>query len=80
MEKSEILEQMNEIFRKTFNDQTISLTTETKAADIEEWDSLNHAVMIAAVEKHFKIRFDLMEMLGFKNVGSMVDAVYSKLK
>lgn len=79
MEKSEILEQMNEIFRKTFNDQSIILTNETKASDIDEWDSLNHAIMISTVEKHFKIRFELMEMLGFKNVGSMVDAVYSKL-
>ena len=79
MEKSEILEQMNLIFRKTFNDQTIILTNDTMAADIDEWDSLNHAIMISTVEKHFKIRFELMEMLNFKNVGSMVDAVYSKL-
>lgn len=79
MKKLEILQEMNPIFREVFDDQSIIATENTNASDIEEWDSLNHATMIAKVEKHFKIKFELMEMLNFKNVGNMVDAIEKKL-
>lgn len=79
MKKLEILQEMNPIFREVFDDPSIIATENTNASDIEEWDSLNHATMIAKVEKHFKIKFELMEMLNFKNVGNMVDAIEKKL-
>jgi acyl carrier protein len=79
MEQKEILLDLNSIFRNLFKDQTINLSLETKASDIDDWDSLNHAMMIAAVEKHFQIKFELMEMLQFKNVGSMVEVIEKKL-
>jgi acyl carrier protein len=79
MDKNEILQALNTIFREIFDDQSINLSASTNASDIDEWDSLNHAIMISKVEKHFKIKFELMEMLDFKNVGNMVDVIERKL-
>lgn len=79
MEKNEILLELNPIFREIFNDESIVVTEDTNATDIDEWDSLNHAIMVARVEKHFKIKFELMEMLNFKDVGNMVDVIERKL-
>ena len=57
MERSEILQQVNEIFIDTLDNEDIVLTDDTTANNIEEWDSLNHIQLVVAVEKIFKIRF-----------------------
>lgn len=79
MEKSEILDELNAIFRKVFNNPSIVVSEKMVAADLEDWDSLNHAQMISAVEKHFNIKFKLSEMLSFKNVGNLIDTIEKKL-
>ena len=80
MEQTEILAQVNALFKRVFENENISVNMNTTAEDVEEWDSLNHTVMIAEVEKHFNVRFKLREMLGFKNVGDMVSTIELKLK
>jgi acyl carrier protein len=57
MEKSEILKQVNKIFIDILEDDTIVLTEQTSAADLDAWDSLNHIQIITAVEKFYNIRF-----------------------
>lgn len=79
MEKNEILEQVNGIFREVFQNPSIQITANSDASEIDEWDSLNHATLVSKVEKHFKIRFKLSEMMSFKNVGNMVDAIEKKI-
>lgn len=79
MEKLDVLEELNILFRKVFNNQEIVVTELTVASDIDEWDSLNHAHLISSVEKHFKIKFKLMEMLNFKNVGKLCESIQRKI-
>jgi acyl carrier protein len=79
MNKTEILSECNKIFIYQLDNQEIILTSETMAADIEEWDSLSHIQLIVAIEKHFKIRFTTAEITGFKNVGEMCNAIEKKL-
>ncbi len=80
MELNDILYQVNEIFKRIFENENIVVKMETTASDVDKWDSLNHTVMISAVEKHFNVRFSLKEMLGFQNVGDMVRTVQKKLQ
>jgi acyl carrier protein len=79
MKKSEILKEINKIFIDVFEDNSIVLTEATTTTDVEAWDSLNHIQMITAVEKHYKIRFKLNDLLNFKNVGDLCSGVEQNL-
>lgn len=78
MEKNQILEEVQEIFREVLDNEEIVLANETTADDIEEWDSLTHIQLIVAVEKHFKIKFTSKEILSWQNVGEMIDCIAAK--
>ena len=80
MERSTILEQLNEIFIDAIDDEDIRLAYETTANDVEGWDSLTHIQLVVAIEKHFKIRFTSNEIQSWKNVGELIDSIESKLK
>lgn len=78
MEKSQILDEVQAIFREVLDNEEIVLASETTADDIEEWDSLTHIQLIVAIEKHFKIRFTSREILSWQNVGEMIDCIANK--
>ncbi len=80
MEQDELIKQVNKIFIDIFEDESIVLNEHTTTSDIEAWDSLNHIQMITAVEKHYKIRFDLNDLLNFKNVGDLCRGIQRKIK
>jgi acyl carrier protein len=80
MEQDELIKQVNKIFIDIFEDESIVLNEHTTTSDIEAWDSLNHIQMITAVEKHYKIRFELNELLNFKNVGDLCRGIQGKIK
>lgn len=71
----EIFERLNEVFRDFFDDEDIELDEETTADDIDDWDSLNHITLMAAVEDEFGIRFTMGEVSGMKNVGEMAQII-----
>lgn len=75
MNKEEIFTRLNYIFRDIFDDNTISVNENTTAADIEDWDSLTHISLIAAIEDDFGIRFDMKDVLKMKNVSEMADRI-----
>ncbi len=79
MEKNEILNQVQEIFRDVLDNEDIVLTNETTANDIEEWDSLSHIQLIVAIEKNFKLKFTSLEIMKWKNVGEMIDTIYQRI-
>lgn len=78
MDKNQILEEVQEIFRDVLDNEDIVLEDATTADDIEEWDSLSHIQLIVAIEKHFKIKFTSKEILSWQNVGEMLDTIASK--
>ena len=78
MEQEQLLQDLNKIFIDVFEDQSIRLNESTTTSDIEAWDSLNHIQMITAVEKHYKIRFNLNELLNFRNVGDLCRSIQAK--
>ncbi|MDO9254569.1 MAG: acyl carrier protein [Bacteroidales bacterium] len=79
MELNEILKQVNTIFIELFDDKSIVLNEQSDTSTIEAWDSLNHIQVITAVEKRFKVRFDLNDLLNFQNIGDLCRGVQSKL-
>ena len=75
----QVLAEVNRVMCGVFNNDSIQLKYETTAHDVKEWDSLNHIELVLAVEKHFNIRFNFVELQKFKNVGEMCDNIVSKL-
>lgn len=75
MDRNEIFERLNDVFRDVFDDETITVTDDTTAADIDGWDSLMHITLISAVEDEFDIKFDMKSVVAMKNVGDMADII-----
>lgn len=75
MSKEEIYERLNEIFQDVFDDDSITVNAETTSEDIEDWDSLEHINLVAAVEQEFGIKFTMAQVVGMKNVGEMVEII-----
>jgi acyl carrier protein len=78
MERNEIYDKLNEIFRDILDNDEIELQDETTANDIEEWTSLTHIQLIVEIEKAFNLRFTSEEILEWKNVGEMVDSILAR--
>lgn len=76
--EEKIYEELNEIFRDIFDDDSIELTPETNSDDIEDWDSLEHINLVVAIEKKFNIKFSMDEVTGMKNVGEMVEIIKAR--
>lgn len=79
MTREEVYETLNEVFRDVFDDESISVTDETTSDDIEDWDSLEHINLIAAVELEFGVKFNMGQVVTMKNVGEMVTIIMSQL-
>lgn len=79
MERNEILNQVNDIFRDTLDNEKLTIAEATTAGDVEEWDSLTHIHLVVSIEKKFKIRFTSKEIQSWTKVGDMIDAISSKI-
>ncbi|MGN0686894.1 MAG: acyl carrier protein [Oscillospiraceae bacterium] len=80
MTRQEINEKLNSVFREVFDDDSITVTDDTTAADIEDWDSLAHMTLISTVEEAFDIEFSLGEINAFENVGEMMNSIENHLE
>ena len=80
MNREEIFEKLNGIFRDVFDNEDITVADDTVSADIEGWDSLIHITLVAEVEDAFDIKFPMKKVVAMKNVGEMVDAIEEELE
>jgi len=76
---SNILNELQPIFQDIFEDDELSITAESNADTVEDWDSLAHITLIVAIEQEFEIKFALGELEAMKNVGDMVELMQIKL-
>ena len=79
MTRSEIFVTLNEIFRDVFDDNSIIVDETTTAADIDDWDSLTHISLLAAIEDEFGIRFNMKDVVSMKDVGEMADLIEEQI-
>jgi acyl carrier protein len=79
MTRDEVFKQLDEIFQDVFDDDSISVNEKTTAADIEDWDSLEHINLIVAIEQQFSMKFTMGEVTTMKNVGAMVDIILERI-
>ena len=73
-----LLEQLQNVFRKVFQNGSLVIHASTSAKDIKMWDSLTHLELIDSVETEFKIKFSFDEVMQFNTVGDMMNAIETK--
>jgi acyl carrier protein len=78
MNENDVLERLTDLFRDIFDEPSLTLTRDTTAADVPDWDSLNHITIIVESEKKFGVKFQTAEVEELKNVGSFVDLILKK--
>jgi acyl carrier protein len=79
MERTAVVVKLTTIFRKVFSNDSLALTNELTANNIDHWDSLTHMLLITEIENTFSIQFRLKELNKMKNVGEMIELIISKL-
>ncbi len=72
MDDAQIYSRLAGVFNEVFDDETIEVTPQLTAKDVDGWDSLTHIRLILSVEKEFKIRFTTSEIGNLENVGALV--------
>lgn len=78
MTNEAILGKLQALFQDLFDDSDLTITMDTTADDVEDWDSLMHINLIMSVEKEFGVKFALGEREDMKNVGEMVELIKKK--
>jgi acyl carrier protein len=75
----DITERLTKVFRKVFDDESIILSPELTANDVDGWDSLSHINLLIAIELEFGIEFKQNEIQSFANVGELMKSIEKKL-
>jgi acyl carrier protein len=78
IERTEVMRRLTGVFHETFDDPGLELRDSMTAADVDEWDSLQHIVLVLAVEREFRIRLNPAEVGKLENVGRMIDLLQVK--
>ncbi len=73
MDRAKMMEEIQEIFRDNFDDDSIVLSDATNAADIEDWDSLEQINLLTAIEKKYTLKFQLNDVRNLQNVGDLLN-------
>jgi len=49
------------------------------AKDVDGWESITHMMIISEIEKAFKIKFKLMDLMNMNNVGDLIKTIESEI-
>ena len=75
----DLLPEIQDIIRDVLDDDSLVITRESNASNVEDWDSLAHVNLITAIESKYKVKFALGERQELKNVGDLIDILEKKL-
>jgi acyl carrier protein len=77
-DRDEVVQKLTGIFQDTFDDPGIQLFDAMTAADLDDWDSLQHIVLVLAIERRFAVKLNPAEVGKLANVGKMIDLLLAK--
>ena len=78
MDEQQIYAQLEEIFQNVFDEDSIQVTPQLSAKDVDGSDSLTHIRLMLAVEKAFKVKFSTSEIGKLENVGDLVGLIKTR--
>jgi acyl carrier protein len=74
-----VLAELQPIFQEALESPDVMVTRASSTANTPNWDSLAQIAIIEMVESHFNIRLSLSELGHLKDVGGLVDLIFSKV-
>ena len=74
----ETLQKVAAVFHNVFDDDSLVITPQTTAADIEGWDSVMHVSLTLSIEKAFGVRFTSTQIASMNNVGDMINIIEAR--
>ena len=78
MSNQKIFDSLTPIFREVFDAPELVLTDELSAADVKNWDSLNHITLIVEIESLTGLSLTTDELVDLQNVGDFVRLLSEK--
>lgn len=76
MEQQEILKTLIHIMRELTNNPELIFNEQSTSNDIDGWTSLVQTELISSIEKHFNLKFSLMEILSMKKeISSIIKCI-----
>ncbi len=79
MKREEIFKKVSIVFQEVLEDDSLVISEDQNADDIDEWDSLTHIMLVVETEKAFKLKFLSSEISKWKNIGEMITVIEGKL-
>jgi acyl carrier protein len=73
--EKKVLELLTPIFRSVFNEPSLILSRNITAKDVDNWDSLNHIILIVQIEEMTNLSFSTNQLVKLNNVGDFVDLI-----
>lgn len=74
-----VISRVQGVFRDVFDDPNLTVNEETVAADVSEWDSLNHINLILSLEEEFEMQFTSREVTSMSRVGDLFRLLNEKM-
>ena len=78
MEEQQIYARLEGIFQDVFDEDSIKVTAELSAKDVDGWDSLAHIRLVLTVERAFKVKFSTSEIGKLERVGDLVALIKAR--
>ena len=75
--RDEILAKVTEVIQDQLDLETLQLTADSTAADVDGWDSLAHVRIMIALEQAFGVRFTTNQITSTESVGQLLDMLQS---
>lgn len=79
MDEAHIYERLTQVFTDVFDDDSIRVTPELSAKDVDGWDSLTHIRLILTVEKALNVKFSTSEIGKLENIGDLVSLLKTRM-
>jgi acyl carrier protein len=80
MKDCEIKDKVYLIVAKSFDIDAAQLSHETKAEDIDGWDSLAHATLLLRLQRTFNVDLDLRAANAAQTLGALVTLVQNSIR
>lgn len=72
MDEDQIYAKLTSIFHDVLDDDSLDVTPNLSAKDVDGWDSLTHIRLIITIEKVFKVNFSTSEIGELQHVSDLV--------